>query len=83
MNNAFQAALDAMGGEIHILVNCAGIQRRSPAVQFSDLDWNDVSLGMAVFEALLGRGLLSPSPSSFNSPLSYLISLSLTALSLF
>ena len=40
----FQQALDAMGGEIHILVNCAGIQRRSPAVQFPESDWDDVSV---------------------------------------
>lgn len=31
-----------MGGEIHVLVNCAGIQRRSPAVQFPEKDWDDV-----------------------------------------
>ncbi|KAF8331283.1 uncharacterized protein EI90DRAFT_3057379 [Cantharellus anzutake] len=29
-------------GEIHILVNCAGIQRRAPAVEFSEKDWDDV-----------------------------------------
>ncbi|KAI0948054.1 hypothetical protein AcW1_009659 [Taiwanofungus camphoratus] len=38
----FERALDAMGGEIHVLVNCAGIQRRSPAVQFTEGDWDDV-----------------------------------------
>ncbi|KAI0331717.1 NAD-P-binding protein [Cubamyces sp. BRFM 1775] len=38
----FQRALDAMDGEIHVLVNCAGIQRRSPAVQFPESDWDDV-----------------------------------------
>ncbi|KAG6831843.1 hypothetical protein H0H87_003642 [Tephrocybe sp. NHM501043] len=38
----FQAALDKMGGQIHILVNCAGIQRRSPSVDFSESDWDDV-----------------------------------------
>ncbi|KAH9916989.1 NAD(P)-binding protein [Epithele typhae] len=42
VKRVFQAALDAMGGQIHILVNCAGIQRRSPAVQFSESDWDDV-----------------------------------------
>lgn len=40
----FQLALDAMGGEIHVLVNCAGIQRRSPAVQFPESDWDDVRM---------------------------------------
>lgn len=39
----FQKALDIMGGEIHILINCAGIQRRAPAVDFAEQDWNDVS----------------------------------------
>lgn len=38
----FQKALDAMGGQIHVLVNCAGIQRRSPSVDFSERDWDDV-----------------------------------------
>lgn len=39
----FQKALDKMGGQIHALVNCAGIQRRSPSVDFSESDWDDVS----------------------------------------
>ena len=39
----FDTALDAVGGEIHVLVNCAGIQRRSPAVDFPEQDWDDVS----------------------------------------
>lgn len=38
----FQKALDALGGSIDILVNCAGIQRRSPSVTFSEQDWDDV-----------------------------------------
>ncbi|NOU69682.1 glucose 1-dehydrogenase [Paenibacillus sp. LMG 31461] len=29
-------------GQIDILVNCAGIQRRSPAVDFLETDWDDV-----------------------------------------
>lgn len=40
----FQKALDVMGGQIHILVNCAGIQRRSPSVDFSEGDWDDVCI---------------------------------------
>ena len=39
----FEKALEVMGGEIHILINCAGIQRRAPAVDFSEQDWSDVS----------------------------------------
>lgn len=38
----FPQALEKMGGEIHILVNCAGIQRRAPAVEFKEEDWDDV-----------------------------------------
>lgn len=39
----FQKALDVMDGQIHVLVNCAGMQRRAPALQFSEQDWDDVS----------------------------------------
>jgi hypothetical protein len=42
VRNLFARALEAMDGQIHVLVNCAGIQRRSPAVAFSEQDWNDV-----------------------------------------
>ncbi|KAI0338016.1 NAD(P)-binding protein [Trametopsis cervina] len=38
----FARALEIMDEQIHILVNCAGIQRRSPAVSFSEQDWDDV-----------------------------------------
>ncbi|KIL61059.1 hypothetical protein M378DRAFT_167415 [Amanita muscaria Koide BX008] len=38
----FQNALDIMGGQIHILVNSAGIQRRSPSLDFSEEDWDKV-----------------------------------------
>ncbi|KAF9051845.1 NAD-P-binding protein [Panaeolus papilionaceus] len=38
----FPRALELMDGQIHILVNCAGIQRRAPAIQFSEADWDDV-----------------------------------------
>ncbi|KAI8972891.1 hypothetical protein BD414DRAFT_581188 [Trametes punicea] len=42
VRDLFKRALEAMGGEIHVLVNCAGIQRRFPAVQFPESDWDDV-----------------------------------------
>jgi len=42
VRTCFSRALELMGGDIHILVNCAGIQRRAPAVQFSEQDWDDV-----------------------------------------
>ena len=44
VRSLFQNALDALGGRIHILVNCAGIQRRSPCVDFAEKDWDDVRL---------------------------------------
>lgn len=40
----FDKALDAMDGNIHVLINCAGIQRRSPSVDFLETDWDDVSM---------------------------------------
>jgi 2-deoxy-D-gluconate 3-dehydrogenase len=43
VKGVFQKALDIMDGQIHILVNCAGIQRRSPSVDFAETDWDDVS----------------------------------------
>ncbi|ESK87938.1 2-deoxy-d-gluconate 3-dehydrogenase [Moniliophthora roreri MCA 2997] len=42
VKQVFPKALELMDGNIHILVNCAGIQRRAPAVQFSEKDWDDV-----------------------------------------
>ena len=44
VRTVFPKALEAMGGEIHVLVNCAGIQRRHPAVEFPEQDWDDVSV---------------------------------------
>lgn len=43
VKSVFQRALDIMGGEIHVLVNCAGIQRRAPAVDFGEHEWDEVS----------------------------------------
>ncbi|EEB89343.1 hypothetical protein MPER_12568 [Moniliophthora perniciosa FA553] len=37
----FPKALELMDGNIHILVNCAGIQRRAPAVQFNHKETHD------------------------------------------
>jgi 2-deoxy-D-gluconate 3-dehydrogenase len=42
VKHVFQKALDVMSGQIHVLVNCAGIQRRSPSVDFSETDWDQV-----------------------------------------
>ncbi|TCD64097.1 hypothetical protein EIP91_004539 [Steccherinum ochraceum] len=50
----FQKALDAMGGDIHVLVNCAGIQRRSPSLTFSEQDWDDGGLTVPAYAAAKG-----------------------------
>lgn len=39
---AFAKALDALGGEVDVLVNCAGIQRRNELENFSLEDWDEV-----------------------------------------
>ena len=49
VNGAFEKALNVMGGHIHILVNCAGIQRRSPSIAFSETDWDDVGTILLFF----------------------------------
>ena len=42
LKQAFQAAVAKLGGTLDILVNCAGIQRRNPCVDFTARDWDDV-----------------------------------------
>ncbi|KAF8314962.1 NAD(P)-binding protein [Clavulina sp. PMI_390] len=42
VRSLFDRALALMSNDIHILVNCAGIQRRAPAVNFTDEDWDAV-----------------------------------------
>jgi NAD(P)-dependent dehydrogenase (short-subunit alcohol dehydrogenase family) len=37
------------GHDINILVNCGGIQRRHPAHQFPDEDWNEVWPGTSLY----------------------------------
>jgi len=41
VKGVFAKALEKMG-EIHVLVNCGGIQRRAPAVEFSEANWDEV-----------------------------------------
>lgn len=41
VKRVFPQALDKMG-EVHVLVNCGGIQRRAPAVEFSEEAWDEV-----------------------------------------
>lgn len=65
----FSQALEAMGGDIHVLVNCAGIQRRSPAVLFPERDWDDVRVPPLVCPLSVSAFLSSSSsisPSSFS-----------------
>jgi 2-deoxy-D-gluconate 3-dehydrogenase len=40
--SALTPAILKDGHKIHILVNCAGIQRRHPSAEFPDSDWNEV-----------------------------------------
>ena len=42
VKGVFPKAVEKMGGEIHVLVNCGGIQRRAPAVEFPEADWDEV-----------------------------------------
>lgn len=42
LNRAFTESLDALGGEVDILVNCAGLQRRAPSIDFTPEDWDAV-----------------------------------------
>ncbi|CAE7070796.1 unnamed protein product [Rhizoctonia solani] len=43
VRTVFDRALDLMGGQVHIMVNCGGIQRRAPAVEFPESYWDEVS----------------------------------------
>lgn len=60
VRGVFQKALDAMGGRIDVLVNCAGIQRRSPSLDFSETDWDDVRPCHAPYPSFL---FLNPAQS--------------------
>ena len=42
LKQAFQASVAKLGGTLDILVNCAGIQRRNPCLDFTAKDWDDV-----------------------------------------
>jgi len=42
LTQAFQASVAKLGGTLDILVNCAGIQRRNPCLDFTAKDWDDV-----------------------------------------
>ena len=57
------------GHDMHILVTCAGIQRRHPAHQFPDSDWNEVLQVNLTTVFTLDRGfgdylLAKPAPTS-------------------
>jgi len=61
--SAFNAAMEKLGQRVDIFINCAGIQRRSSAMDFSMEDWQkvlDINL-TAVFEfcQLAARNMLS------------------------
>jgi 2-dehydro-3-deoxy-D-gluconate 5-dehydrogenase len=42
LKQAFEAATVKLGDTVDILVNCAGIQRRNPCLEFTAKDWDDV-----------------------------------------
>lgn len=43
----------ADGHDVSILVTCAGIQRRHPAHEFPDSDWNEVSILELVLSSIM------------------------------
>ena len=42
IREAFDSTLDILDGSLDVLVNCAGIQRRSSSEDFPEEDWDDV-----------------------------------------
>lgn len=59
-----------MGGRIDVLVNCAGIQRRSPSLDFLETDWDDVRTRYAphlsfTLLIIITRSCISPLDPSF------------------
>ncbi|KAG8712199.1 hypothetical protein FRC08_014903 [Ceratobasidium sp. 394] len=43
VKTVFDRAVELMGGQIQIMVNCGGIQRRAPAVEFPEDYWDEAS----------------------------------------
>ena len=43
VKDLFPKALQTVGGEIHVLINCAGIQRRAKCVEFAENMWDEVT----------------------------------------
>jgi len=85
VKTVFPRALDLMGGEIDVFVNCAGIQRRDQAVKFSETDWDDVSpfssFGSSLFSSVfyvpcfwvkMNSSLRQASPVLFALPYAFL-----------
>ena len=42
LRRAFAESMELLGSHLDILVNCAGIQRRMPSVDFEEQAWDDV-----------------------------------------
>jgi hypothetical protein len=64
----FQKALDVMGQEIHIMVNCGGLLKRKVSVDVSEADWDYVRsacLSFASTNTDLGSGDRCQSQSYF------------------
>ena len=65
-----------MGGRIDILVNCAGIQRRSPSLDFLETDWDDVRTRYSphlsfTLLIIITRSTIHPSTPSFCLPFTF------------
>ena len=56
-------AVQLLGGDIDILVNAAGIQRRAPSEDFSEQDWDDVlSINLTaafIYSQQVARGMIA------------------------
>lgn len=56
-------AVQLLGGDIDILVNAAGIQRRAPSEDFSEMDWDDVlSVNLTsafIYSQQVARGMIA------------------------
>ncbi|KAH6905534.1 hypothetical protein BKA70DRAFT_1430828 [Coprinopsis sp. MPI-PUGE-AT-0042] len=62
----FDRALEVMPGkEIHVLVNCAGIQRPAPAVDFSEADWGEALRFLRAEAAIVGSLTLGSLTAAF------------------
>jgi 2-deoxy-D-gluconate 3-dehydrogenase len=63
IRSSFERAINMLGGELDILVNSAGIQRRHPSEVFPEKDWDDViavNLDATFFYCQLAANIMIP-----------------------